>query len=133
MLESVVPKDKNRILYCNWLYPYVTCCQGTQAFLCRLLSHPLFTHYLCVTDFPQPVPPNGSTNAVPCVMSVLMHVKDPWLSLRVGHHVSLAGFCLSLYSLHMLKRDVYMIQINKQRNKSYKSDLNQGHHTNVQG
>ena len=42
---------------------------------------------------------------------VLMHVKDPWLSVvRVGHRVPLAGFSLSLYSLHMLDRDVNIIQ-----------------------
>ena len=45
---------------------------------------------------------------------VIMHVKDPWLSfVRVGYHVPLASFCLSLYSLHVLNRDVNMIQINK--------------------
>ena len=47
---------------------------------------------------------------------VIMHVKDPWLSVeRVRHHVPLAGFCLSLYSLHVLNRDLYMIQTNKNR------------------
>ena len=42
---------------------------------------------------------------------VIMHVKDPELFVvRVGRCVSLAGRCLSLYSLHMLYRDVNMIQ-----------------------
>ena len=42
---------------------------------------------------------------------VMMHVKDPYLSVvRVGHRVPLAGFCLSLYDLHALNRDVNMIQ-----------------------
>ena len=42
---------------------------------------------------------------------VIMHVKDPQLSvIRVGHRVPLAGFCLSLCSLHVLNRDVNMIQ-----------------------
>ena len=45
---------------------------------------------------------------------VIMHVKDPQLSvIRVGHHVPLAGFCLSLYGLHVLNRDVYMIRNKK--------------------
>ena len=30
--------------------------------------------------------------------------------VREGHHVPLAGFCLSLYGLHVLNRDVNMIQ-----------------------
>ena len=43
-----------------------------------------------------------------------MHEEDPKLSVvRVGHRVPLAGLCLSLYSLHMLNRDVNMIQTNK--------------------
>ena len=43
---------------------------------------------------------------------MIMHVKYPLHSvLRVGHHVLSAGFWLSLYSLHMLKRDVNIIQI----------------------
>ena len=34
---------------------------------------------------------------------VTMHVKDPQLpAVRVGHRVPLAGFCLSLYNLHVL-------------------------------
>ena len=38
---------------------------------------------------------------------VIMHVKDPKQSVvSVGHRVSLADFCLSLYSLHVLKMDV---------------------------
>ena len=42
---------------------------------------------------------------------VIMHVKDPCLSVvRVGHCVPLAGFCLSLYSLHVLNMDVNMTQ-----------------------
>ena len=46
---------------------------------------------------------------------VIMHVKDPQLSVvRVGHCVPLTGFCLSLYDLHALNRDVNMIQTNKQ-------------------
>ena len=42
---------------------------------------------------------------------VIMHVKDLKLSVvRVGHHVQLAGFCLSLYSLHVLNTNVDIIQ-----------------------
>ena len=48
---------------------------------------------------------------------VVMHLKDPQPSvIRVGHLVPLAGFCLSLYRLHTLNRDVNMIQTNKQTN-----------------
>ena len=44
-------------------------------------------------------------------LHVIMHVKDPRLSvIRVGHCIPLAVFCLSLYSLHVLIRDVNMIQ-----------------------
>ena len=40
---------------------------------------------------------------------VIMHVKDPELSVvRVGHCVPLAGFGLSLYSPHVLNRDINM-------------------------
>ena len=48
----------------------------------------------------------------PCViMSVIMHVEDSQLSVvRVGHCVLLVGFCLSLYILHVLNRDINMIQ-----------------------
>ena len=43
---------------------------------------------------------------------VIMHVKDPQLSvIRVWHYVPLAGFCLSLYSLHVLNRDINIIEI----------------------
>ena len=43
---------------------------------------------------------------------VMMHIKDPQLSVvRVGHRVPfIGGFCLSLYGLHVLNRDVNMIQ-----------------------
>ena len=44
---------------------------------------------------------------------MIMHVKDIKLSVvRVVHRVPLAGFCvfLSLYSLHVLNRDVNTIQ-----------------------
>ena len=43
-----------------------------------------------------------------------MHVKDRQLfTVRVEHCVPLAGFCLSIYDLHALNRDVNMIQTNK--------------------
>ena len=46
-----------------------------------------------------------------CYVCVIMHVKDPQLSVvSVGHGVPLAGFCLSLYGLHVLNRDVNMIK-----------------------
>ena len=42
---------------------------------------------------------------------VIMHVKDPQLSVTgVEHCVLVAGFCLSLYNLHMLNKDINMIQ-----------------------
>ena len=44
---------------------------------------------------------------------VMMYVKDPWLAVvRVGHRAPLAGFCLSLYGLHVNGRDVNMIKQN---------------------
>ena len=50
-----------------------------------------------------------------------MYVKDPYLFvIRVEHRVSLAGFCLSLFSLHMLNRDVKMTQAKKERKKQTK-------------
>ena len=52
----------------------------------------------------------------PChvLTCLIMHVRDPQLSLiRKGHCVPVAGFCLPAYSLHMLNRDVNMIQTNK--------------------
>ena len=48
--------------------------------------------------------------AMCCHFYVITHVKDPQLSVvRVGHCVLLAGFCLSMYSLHVLNGDVNMI------------------------
>ena len=41
---------------------------------------------------------------------VIMHVKDPQLSIvRIGHCVKVAVLCLSPYSLHVLNRDVDII------------------------
>ena len=50
---------------------------------------------------------------------VIMYVQDRKLSARrVGHCVPFGGFCLSLYSLHMLNSDVNIIQTkNKQTKK----------------
>ena len=46
---------------------------------------------------------------------VIMHVNDPWISVgKIGHGVLSAGLRLSLYSLHVLNRDVNMIQLNNQ-------------------
>ena len=45
---------------------------------------------------------------------VIMNAKDPWLSVvRIGHCVPSAGFCLCLYGLHVLSRDVNMIHSTK--------------------
>ena len=45
---------------------------------------------------------------------VVTHVKDPQLSIiRMWHCVPLARFCLFLYSLCVLNRDVNIIQIEK--------------------
>ena len=50
---------------------------------------------------------------------MIMHVNDPKLSVvGVGHCAPLAGFCLSIYSLHVLTRDVNMVQTNKQKLKA---------------
>ena len=44
---------------------------------------------------------------------VIMHVKDPYLPVkRVGHCVPLVCFCLSLYDLVVLKKDINMMQTN---------------------
>ena len=46
-----------------------------------------------------------------CHVYVVMHVKDSDLSvIRVGQIVLLTGFCLPLYSIHMLNKDVNMLQ-----------------------
>ena len=69
--------------------------------------------YQHVIDFSPPVLMTGSPKAVHMCYHVCMiiHVKDPQLSVvRVGHRVPLAGFCLSLYGLHVLNRVVNMIQ-----------------------
>ena len=45
---------------------------------------------------------------------VTMHVNDPYLSVvRVRYCVPLAGYCLSLYGLHVLNRDVNKMQTKK--------------------
>ena len=57
---------------------------------------------------------------------VILHVKDPQLSFaRVQHCVPLPGFCLALYSLHVLNRDVSIVKADQtmviniaKRNKS---------------
>ena len=47
-------------------------------------------------------------------MSVIMHVKEPQLSIiTVGHCVLSPSFCVFLYSLHVLNRDITVIQTNK--------------------
>ena len=52
------------------------------------------------------------------IVYLIMHVKDPILSVvGAGHHVPVVVFCLSLYSLYVLNRDVDMIKTNKQTNK----------------
>ena len=49
----------------------------------------------------------GSSKAVSCLIMSNVKLKDPLLSVvRVGYRVPLADFCLSLYSLHVLNRDV---------------------------
>ena len=48
----------------------------------------------------------------------IMYVNDPETSVRkVGHRVPFAGFCPSLYNLHVLNSDVNMIQTNRQTNQ----------------
>ena len=42
-----------------------------------------------------------------CHNYMIMHLKDPWLSVvRVEHGVSLGGFCLSPYREHVLKEHI---------------------------
>ena len=55
---------------------------------------------------------------------LIINVKDPWLSVvRVGHHVPLVGFCLVLYDLHVLNRDVNMIPKNNKHQPFQKHTL----------
>ena len=65
----------------------------------------------CITDLFHPVLPTGAAKAMPCfIMPAITHVKDPQLYIgTVGYHVPLTGFCLSLYNLHVLNRDVKII------------------------
>ena len=71
-------------------------------------------HDLLVSDgiqgaidlFP-PMLMTGSTKAIRVLSCVCDNV------IRVGHRVPLAGVCLSLYGLHVLNRDVNMIETNK--------------------
>ena len=62
--------------------------------LVALTIHTLSVYHQLI----QPVPLIRVTKALPCViMSVIMHVKDPYLSVvRVEHCVLVAYFCLSL-------------------------------------
>ena len=65
----------------------------------------------------QSVPSTGTTKAVTCYyVHVIMQIKDPELSVvqvRVGHRVLLAGFCLPLFNLHLLNRDINNFQTNQ--------------------
>ena len=64
---------------------------------------------------------------------VIMPVKEPKLFVvRVGHHVPFARFCLSLYGMNVLNRDVNMIYTNNlQSHVSYfvPSVVFYAHHT----
>ena len=71
----------------------------------RKVERVLFFFY----QIAHPVPLISVSKTV--IMSMIMHVKDPQLSfVRVWHCVLLADFCLSLHSLHVLNRDVNIIQ-----------------------
>ena len=43
--------------------------------------------------------------------------------MKVGYYVPLAGFCLSLYNLYVLNRDVDIIQIQKNFIQSVTTDI----------
>ena len=66
--------------------------------------------YRHVIKLSPPVPTTG----LPCQLLSCLCYNACYLSKGyVGHGVPLAGFCLSLYSLDVLNRDVDMIQTNK--------------------
>ena len=86
-------------------------------------EHSLFTfierwNSITVTNSLPPVPMTGSKKAVHVLLCLCNNACKRFLAIcvRVGHRVPWAGFCLSLYSLHVLNRDVNMIQTNKQTN-----------------
>ena len=50
---------------------------------------------------------NPLLSATRFLIYMMMHVKDTQLfTTRVGHFVMVTGLCVSLYSLHVLNRDV---------------------------
>ena len=72
-------------------------CHGKIGSLCQLCSTCLDNEapYLHVTNLLHSVLSAGASMAMPCIMSIIMHLKDPQLFLlRVGHCVMVAGFCL---------------------------------------
>ena len=77
--------------------------------------------YHCVTDSFPPVPTTGKKKAVHVLLCLCNNACKRSLAIyrkRVGHCVPLAGFCLSLYDLHTLNRDVNMVQsINQSINR----------------
>ena len=66
--------------------------------------------YQCATELLPPVLTTGSTKAVHALSCLCDNVCKRSLLVRVGHLVLLTGFCLSLCGLHVLNRDVNMIQ-----------------------
>ena len=65
---------------------------------------------LCVTDFLQPVLVQQRTCRVVSCACDSACKRSLAVCRKSRHCVLLAGFCLSLYSLHVLNRDVNMIQ-----------------------
>ena len=75
--------------------------------------------YQNAIDLFPPVLTTGSTKAVHVLSCLCDNACKRFLAIcRKSSCVLLAGYCLSRYGLHVLNRDVNMIQTNKQTNKS---------------
>ena len=84
---------------------------GPGSLLARSACYKKVRFYQCVIDSLPPVPTTGSKKAVHVFLCLCNNACKRSLAIcRVGHCVPLAGFCLSLYDLHALNRDVDMIQ-----------------------
>ena len=82
------------------------------------LSYLCFDHVTLLPTSHQYTPANvadwfNTGNAMCYHSIVIIHVENPKVTvIRERHRVPLAGSCLSLYSLHVLNRDVNIINTN---------------------
>ena len=86
----------------------------------RSTCHRKVEFYHCVIHSLPPVPTTGSTKAIDMLLCLCNNSCKSSLAIcrKSRVCVPLAGFCLSLYDLHALNRDVNMIQTNKQNNRN---------------